>query len=122
MKYTWEIKDIEVGKIVCREESLAHSKPDGWDAKWTYKIGWFAPGNEKRPYTPLPKNLNRLKRQDYIEENRADYALICMGDGMISKLMTKKEIMDRLNKDKMIPAPISFVIPLMEFCNRCFNK
>ncbi len=120
MKITWELKDIEPGKIVCREESLSKSEIDGWDAKWTYKIGWFAPGNKEREYYPIPKNLSKTEREEYIENNRADFSMICMSDGMISKLKTKAEILAILNSCSYVPAPAEYLYKLVDLCIKCY--
>jgi len=112
MKFTWQPDDISSGRIVCRPEHQFSDrkniiergfKPDGWTAKWTYKIGWLAGGNLTRPYL-------------YTEpENRADFCLICMTDGMILEPMTTKEMASWLNKNKMMPMPHEWFVATVEF-------
>ena len=62
MKFTWEPKDIVSGRIVCKPKADDGTfKPDGWTAKWTYKIGWLAAGNpEKDYYARNERNILKL--------------------------------------------------------------
>ena len=98
MKYIWEEKDIIAGRIVCKPNPNTATKvlersftPDGWTAKWTFKIG----------YNPA---LGSKK-----------YVFISMTDGMISKPKTVKEMVDSLNEDGLIPMPHTWLIKTFNF-------
>jgi hypothetical protein len=49
---------------------------DGWQRKWTYKVGWIGSG----------KHIH----------------LVAMTDGMITKEMTENELLERMIKDGMV--------------------
>jgi hypothetical protein len=115
MKYTWERNDIICGRIICKKSATEAKTDDlGWYAKHTYKIGWLAAGNPEKDYYPI-KGETREERERYIEENRADYCLIAMMDGMISSPQTKCEMTKFLSENGYMPAPHSHVMKIMEY-------
>ena len=116
MKFVWEPKDIVCGRIVCkgthqfseRKNPVERGfKPDGWTAKWTFKIGWLAGGNAQVE----PDYTNH----ETIEATRCDYCLISMSDGRIGNPKTKQEMADWLNSEEMIPMSYEWLVPTMEF-------
>ena len=100
MKFIWEEKDIIAGRIVCKPPSYQGREtfsPCGNSVKWTYKIGYINGGDDKRN------------------------ALICMCDGLIMGGMTKLDIVERLNKDGMIPMPHKWLIQTMDYLRGCYE-
>ena len=115
MKFTWEPKDIVSGRIVCKPKADDGTfKPDGWTAKWTYKIGWLAAGNPEKDYYPIQGNT-RKEREEYLETHRADYCGLAMTDGMVTRAMTKKEFAAWLNDEGMIPMPHAWFVDTIEY-------
>ena len=47
MKYEWEKEDIICGRYVCKPFDAHNHKVLHWDAKWSYKIGYYGCGNTK---------------------------------------------------------------------------
>lgn len=117
MKFTWTPEDISCGRVICKNIDKEF-EPCGWTAKHTYKIGWLAAGNPAREYSDKMKGMTLSERQKYIEENRADYCLVCLTDGMICNPMTKQEMCDSLNKTDMGPMPNDWLIKTMEYLRR----
>lgn len=118
MKITWTPEDIQPGRVVCKnwtpENALVpFPAKDGWRQKHCYKIGWLAGGNPEREYYPI-KGQTTSERRKYIEENRADWCLIAMTDGMIGNPKTKQEICDLLNEMDMIPCRKEWFLAMME--------
>lgn len=118
MKIHWTPEDIKSGRVICKNwipKNALDPFPaqDGWRQKHCYKIGWLAAGNPKREYHPIPTGLTNQKRRAYIEENRADWCLIAMTDGMIGEPSTKQEICDILNEMDMIPCRKEWFIAMM---------
>ena len=102
MRYIWEEKDIIAGRIVCKPNTATKTldrsfNPDGWTAKWTFKIG----------YNPA---LGAKK-----------YVFISMTDGMISKPHTAKEMVASLNEDEMIPMPHAWLIKTINFMQGAYE-
>ena len=120
MKFIWTPEDIICGRIVCKKP-YESGMDKGWYAKHTYKIGWLAGGNSEKDYT-IPKGLNSEQREEYLNNNRADYCLIAMTDGMIGLPKTKIEIVTWLNAGEMRPAPHSHVMEIMEYLRNCYEK
>lgn len=91
MKYVWEEKDIQHGRIVCRplEKDQNRFIPDVWTVKWTYQIGWIGSGKKS--------------------------CLICIGDGMVGQVYTPAELASKLTDDGMIPMPHSWHLATIEF-------
>lgn len=115
MKFTWEPSDIECGRIVCKPHTGDEQfKPNGWTAKWTYKLGWLAAGNPAREYHPIKGN-NREERETYIQQHRADYCAIAMTDGMITSPKTQVEMAQWLNDEGMIPMPHEWFVKTVEY-------
>lgn len=123
MKFTWEPSDISCGRIICKStygdcdkatSFIRDFKPCGWTAKWTYKIGWLAGGNPQKEYLPI-QGKTRKEMEKYVEENRADYCVIAMTDGMITNPRTQKEMAHWLTKEKMIPMPHEWFLKTVEY-------
>ena len=114
MKLTWEAKDIECGRIVCKPNpNDGEFTPCGWTAKHTYKIGWLAGGNPTREYNSIKGT--RKEREEHAEKTRADYCLVCMTDGMIGNGKTKREMAEFLNEYGLIPMPHDWFVKTVEY-------
>ena len=97
MKYVWEEKDIIGGRFVCKPHEVPTKgkkewEPDGWTAKWTFKIG----------YTVNPSGMTTIS----------------VVDGSTTKACTKAVMAERLNRDGLIPMPYSWLIKTMEYLHR----
>lgn len=106
-RFNWTPDDVHSGMIVCRAHRGSDKwKPDGWTAKWTYKIG-FVPGdgrvtrdpNMPGRYLPVPQ-----------------YCQIAMTDGMVCcRKMSKADMAKRLTEDDMIPMPWSWWLRMVRY-------
>jgi hypothetical protein len=117
MKYTWEAKDLNCGAIACREETVeaifqGRRAIDGWDAKWTYQIGWMA--------TQASSHSLRVPGK---KRERDLYVLISAADGMVGKVKTTKELLEFLNNEtqRMVPATLEATKAVYEFVRDCHN-
>jgi len=103
MKYTWEEKDIICGRYVCKHPShqaREHFEPCGNATKWTYKIG-FCPKLET--------------------DSEGQYCLIAMTDGMVIHYGTKQKMVDKLNRDEMIPMPHKWLVKVINELRDAYN-
>lgn len=127
MKYTWTPQDITAGRVVCKNwtpKNALDSFPakDGWRQKHFYKIGWLAGGNPQREYHPIPKGLTNPERRKHLEENRADWCLIAMTDGMIGNPKTQKELCDLLNDYELIPCKKEWFVAMISEMNSFYGQ
>lgn len=93
MKITWEPTDIKVGKFVYKPRQNG-SHIDGWDAKWTYQIGYCGGSGQ---------NL----------------VLISLADGMVGKTKTAEEICNYFNAENIHPVPLLKLNKIIEFIHSC---
>ena len=94
MKYIWTEEDIICGRFVCKP--IKDGKVEGWQAKWTHKIGYYGGGNKS--------------------------CLIAMTDGSVSlRDESPANIADFLNENQMIPMPHNRLIETMEYLRDCYE-
>lgn len=99
MKFVWSEKDIICGRIVCKAETKDSLwKPDGWTAKWTFKIGF-----------------------DPSKSSDKSVCLICMADGMISSPQSRAELAGYLNSNELIPMPYQWLQKTIEFLRDAYE-
>lgn len=103
MKYTWTESDIVAGRVVCKQSEYHHGnrpwEPSGGAMKWTMKIGY------------LPSLASERH-----------FCLIALTDGMIScEGVSKAELVERLNKDEMIPMPHPWLLEVMDALRDCYE-
>lgn len=104
--FHWTPEDVSAGMIVCRAHRNARDKwqPNGWTAKWTYKIG-FVPGDGR---VTLDSNRSHI--------GAPSYCMIAMTDGMVcSRKMSKADMAALLTKDDMIPMPWSWWLRMTRY-------
>lgn len=102
--HVWGKEDFTGGTIVCRIETLKREKVDGWDAKWSYQIGWMAGGKSRISKTS--------KNRDY-------FVLISLADGMVGNPKNRDEIMSFLNDNNMAPMSKEAGEKVFEFVRDC---
>lgn len=98
MKTIWEEDDIICGRIVCKRPLDGKFEANGNTAKWTQKIG-FVCG----------------------ESSSGRYVLIAMTDGMVSIPHSKKELVDILNQDNLIPMPHWWLAQVMTYLRDAYE-
>ena len=110
MKFHWETKDVVCGRIVCKPNTEPAFEPNGWTAKWTYKIGWQC--GLQAP--PAYKGEDSRYHTDH-------FCTVAMTDGMTGPCQSKAEITKWLNGNGMIPMPHDWFIKTMEFLKDCYE-
>lgn len=98
MKTIWEPSDIVCGRIVCKplQKGERVFEPNGWTAKWTFKIGFVGGGGED------------------------NYVMVCMCDGMVSRPRSKEQLAQEFNRDGLILMPHGWLIETMNFLRDSF--
>jgi hypothetical protein len=92
-QFIWQPEHISAGMVVCRAHRGSYRwEPDGWTAKWTYKIGFISGSTVK-----MIKHPNG-------EYEMSNLVLVALTDGMVQgKGFTHKEMAEYLNSYDMIP-------------------
>jgi len=85
MEYTWNEKDIKVGRFVHRVPGNANT---------AYKIGFI-----------VPRHQDQNPKQKYV--------LQAITDGMVGKFYTKEELAEHLTEDGFAPAHLHNVLAYM---------
>ena len=93
MKYIWEEKDINCGRIVCK--NVKFEPTDGWQAWRTFKIGYVGGSST-------------------YDETGGGVVLISMTDGMVGTRRSKQDMANYLSNEGMISMPYENFIKLMD--------